>query len=350
MTTYRLERRGIVMVPDKEDSREAWGVLNPAVVRGRDGDRYLLPRLVAENNLSCIGLCRILADDHGDPCGVERLGVVLEPQLLWERNAVTAGVEDPRVTFVEALDTYVMTYAAYGPFGARIGLAVSDDLRHWRRLGPVTFDYEPELGADLNLYPNKDAVWFPEPVPGPDGAPAFAMLHRPSWNLEEVAMLGYDAVPPGLADRRPAIWVSYVPVDAVGDDLRGLTRQLGHRCVACAEQPWEELKIGGGTPPIRTEHGWLSVFHGVSGRYLLGVALQPCVHYAAGVMVHDPQDVARLRYRSARPLLQPELDEERVGTVPNVVFPTGIDVRDDHAADVYYGMADSRIGWARLTW
>jgi predicted GH43/DUF377 family glycosyl hydrolase len=59
-----------------------------------------------------------------------------------------------------------------------------------------------------------------------------------------------------------------------------------------------------------------------------------------------------IRYRSPDPLLSPELPEERLGTVGNVVFPTGIDRRDDLGApdrfDVYYGMADDRIGVARL--
>jgi predicted GH43/DUF377 family glycosyl hydrolase len=59
-----------------------------------------------------------------------------------------------------------------------------------------------------------------------------------------------------------------------------------------------------------------------------------------------------IRYRSAQPVLTPELMQERHGTVANVVFPTGIDRRDDlglpNRFDVYYGMADNRIGIARL--
>jgi predicted GH43/DUF377 family glycosyl hydrolase len=59
-----------------------------------------------------------------------------------------------------------------------------------------------------------------------------------------------------------------------------------------------------------------------------------------------------IRYRSAKPVLTPELPQERHGTVSNVVFPTGIDHRDDIGSperyDVYYGMADCRIGVARL--
>ena len=59
-----------------------------------------------------------------------------------------------------------------------------------------------------------------------------------------------------------------------------------------------------------------------------------------------------IRYRSTEPILTPELPQERRGTVPDIVFPTGIDRRDDLGLpdrfDVYYGMADNRIGVARL--
>jgi beta-1,2-mannobiose phosphorylase / 1,2-beta-oligomannan phosphorylase len=72
------------------------------------------------------------------------------------------------------------------------------------------------------------------------------------------------------------------------------------------------------------------------------------VRYVAGAMVLDPQDVSRVLFRSQLPLLEPETKEEREGTVPNVVFPTAIDGRAGGEADVYYGMADSRIGAARL--
>ncbi len=57
-------------------------------------------------------------------------------------------------------------------------------------------------------------------------------------------------------------------------------------------------------------------------------------------------------YRSVQPVLTPASPQERHGTVPNVVFPTGIDRRDDLGSpdrfDIYYGMADNRIGVAQL--
>src|SRR5208283_1462911 len=74
--------------------------------------------------------------------------------------------------------------------------------------------------------------------------------------------------------------------------------------------------------------------------------------YSAGVMVLSKEHPRVIRYRSAVPVLTPLLPQERDGAVANVVFPTGIDRRDDlgfpDRFDIYYGMADNRIGVARL--
>ncbi|HXN05203.1 MAG TPA: hypothetical protein VN895_10265 [Candidatus Acidoferrum sp.] len=344
---YKLERLGVVMEPSPGDPHEAEGVLNPASARDPDGVLYLFPRMVAAGNYSRIGRARVIFDKSGKPSGVERLGVVLEPDEAWEQNPSTAGVEDPRITFVDSLKTYVMAYAAYGPLGPRIGLAVSRDLMKWQRLGPVSFAYEPSLKTDMNLYPNKDAMFFPEPVPAPDGRPAYAMLHRPMWNLNPNNPDVGLPLPAGVTDPRQSIWVSFVAADLVDRDLRAITRLDQHRQVAQPQQAWEATKIGGGTPPIRVPEGWLILHHGVTKGEAPPGGRVP-VRYVAGAMLLDPENVSRVLSRSQVPLLEPETKEEREGIVNSVVFPTAIDVRDDGEADVFYGMADFRIGAARL--
>jgi beta-1,2-mannobiose phosphorylase / 1,2-beta-oligomannan phosphorylase len=319
--SYRLGRLGVVMEADPADPREAWGVLNPAASRGHDGELYLFPRLVAEGNYSRIGRARVRFED-GRPVGVERLGVVLEPQ----EPAEAKGVEDPRVTFVPSLGLYLMTYTAYGPQGPRVAIAASTDLERWKRLGLARFG-----DRELDAAANKDAAYFPEPVTGPDGHAAYALIHRPAH------------------EERPGIWVSFAPVDEVERNPEALLELVEHRPVAYPEHAWEELKIDAGPPPVRRPEGWLLLHHGVTGEILPGVDLQPNVRYSAGAIVLDPQEVWRVTARSPEPLLEPETAGERDGIVPNVVFPTGIGEREDGAADVYYGMADSRIGVARLT-
>jgi predicted GH43/DUF377 family glycosyl hydrolase len=345
---YRLERAGLLMQPDPTDPLEAEGVLNPAA-GWADGELYLLPRLVAAGNVSRVGLARV-ALDGGQPVGVTRLGVVLEPEMTWERGPDNAGVEDPRITWIPQLGLHVMTYVAFGPAGPRTALAISVDLRTWRRLGPVVFRWDEAVEADLNLYHNKDTLFFPEPVIAPDGTSSFAVLHRPMGVLNPVTPAAGDppdAVPPAEPDDRESIWISFVPVAEAVADVRALTVWRGHRYLAGPVHPWEALKIGGGPPPIRVPEGWLLLHHGVTGELDPTTTQQQQVHYAAGGMILDADQPWRVLARSTEPLLQAETEAERSGIVPNVVFPTAI-VEVDGAHFVFYGMADSKIGVARL--
>ena len=74
--------------------------------------------------------------------------------------------------------------------------------------------------------------------------------------------------------------------------------------------------------------------------------------YSAGLMILSDKDPYNIIYRSLQPILKPELPEEQIGVIADVVFPTGIDCRHDLGTpdrfDVYYGMADYRIGVSRL--
>jgi beta-1,2-mannobiose phosphorylase / 1,2-beta-oligomannan phosphorylase len=347
---FRMERLGLLMSPTPGDPAEALGVLNPATAK-RGEDVLLFPRMVATGNYSRIGRARVVFDATGVPVDVERPGLVLEPREPWEVHAGGGGVEDPRITFVPRLGRWVMTYVAYGPFGPRIGLAASTDLDRWERLGPVSFAYDPVLATDLNLYPNKDALLFPEPVVDPSGSLAYAMLHRPTWDLSLGRPGEDESLPAGLTDPRPGIWVSFVSAAAVEADLRALTRLEGHRLVALPERAWEGLKIGGGTPPIRIAEGWLVLYHGVAGTPTRDLIPPPDLRYCTGAHILDAADVTHVVARSAEPLLRPELPDERSGIVPEVVFPTAIEPASESepgAYDVYYGMADTRIGVARL--
>ena len=178
MAGFRLERLGQVMAPEPGDPLEVEGVLNPAAVRGPDGELYLFPRLVARDNYSRIGIARVRFDETGDPSGVERLGIALEPEAEYERRPDGGGgCEDPRITYVEPLQRYVMAYTAFSPNGPRIALAVSEDLFRWERLGLASF--WPYDGLEFEGVDNKDACLFPVAIPNPSGRPELAILHRP---------------------------------------------------------------------------------------------------------------------------------------------------------------------------
>jgi predicted GH43/DUF377 family glycosyl hydrolase len=236
-----------------------------------------------------------------------------------------------------------MAYAGWGMHGPRVALAVSDDLRSWQRLGLVDFDPDPDpvYGVDFDHYHNKDAALFPEAVIGPDGRPSLALLHRPVYETG-------DGTPRGVESPLPSIWISYCALEDVRRDLSRLTRLRRHHCLLEPQHPWEALRIGAGPSPLRTSLGWLLIYHGVTGRLAAEPEEDRQVRYAAAAAVLDLRDPRQILYRSPSPILVPETTEETEGAAPDVVFPTGLDDRGQGQIDVYYGMADRRIGAGRL--
>ncbi len=93
---------------------------------------------------------------------------------------------------------------------------------------------------------------------------------------------------------------------------------------------WEAKKIGAGAPPIKTEEGWLLIYHGKDDENV----------YRAGAALLDLEDPSKVIARSPEPILEPEEEYERVGDTPNVVFPEGAIVMGD-TLYLYYGAADT---------
>jgi predicted GH43/DUF377 family glycosyl hydrolase len=135
------------------------------------------------------------------------------------------------------------------------------------------------------------------------------MLHRPgSW------------VGPEYGCDKPSMWLTF------GSDMLCWSEEF---LLAQPVFDWEGRKIGGSTPPIRTGAGWLVLYHGVDDKIV----------YRVGAMLLDLNDPRMVLGRTPRPILEPEADYERVGLIPNVVFPCGNVVIGDELF-VYYGGAD----------
>lgn len=339
----RLDRLGLVMKPDGDEC-EADGVLNPACARTRDGRTMLYPRSVAPGNISRVG--RVAVAWTGTTNQADREGFALEPQAEYEvREHPGYGCEDPRVTFVPKLDKYVMAYTAFGPLGPRIAVAVSDDGLAWARVGLMRFGKPGMHTGD-----DKDAAFFPEPVMSPGGVLSLAFYHRPMLHIS--ALDGRAAIP--MIERLPyddreSIRIGYVPFEPVLRDIDAILDVNESLLTMSPNEQWGSIKVGCGTPPVRIAEGWMSIYHGVD--LLDNSGTRPKFRYSAGIMVHDADDLQKIIYRSPQPVLAPEADRELVGVVDNVVFPTGLDPRDDigpRTFDVYYGMADYSIGAARL--
>ena len=200
------------------------------------------------------------------------------------------GVEDPRVTCLEG--EYIITYSAYSRHGVRIALARTRDFDYVERVSLIT-------EADY-----RNVVIFPEKFGG-----LFVRLDRP-----------HSEIAPW------SIWISYSP------DLRfwGQSKLI----MKPVQYHWDEMKIGPGAPPIKTERGWLSIYHGVFETMDGSV-------YRLGVALHDLRDPANILGVSDSWILQPEDPWERTGYVHNVVFSCGAVPEADGTVKIYWGGADT---------
>jgi predicted GH43/DUF377 family glycosyl hydrolase len=308
-----------ILIPGEPEWRRCT-TFNPAVIID-DGIFYMLERAcysLAPLH-SCMGLWRSEDGYHFSLAHPE-------PVFTAEQMGTPEGtVEDPRL--VKYGDWYMMTYVhrnfasschpnGHGiprytehpdvpegdPNHYRSGLARSRDMIAWEDLGLIT----PREVDD------RDCVLFPEPVGG-----RYAMIRRPM-----------HYVGPEYGCDRPSMWISY------SDDLQTWDTPI---LMAAGENPeWESTKIGAAAQPIRTDAGWLCLYHGVDGDNV----------YRTGVMLLDLARPERVVARAPDYILEPETYYERVGVIiPRVVFPSANVVKDG-TLYVYYGCADTCIGVA----
>jgi beta-1,2-mannobiose phosphorylase / 1,2-beta-oligomannan phosphorylase len=200
------------------------------------------------------------------------------------------GVEDPRVTRID--DEYVITYSAYSRSGVRIAMAKTADFTRIEKVALIT-------QAD-----HRNVVLFPERFGG-----LYARLDRP-----------HSEITPW------SIWISYSP------DLRFWGRS--ELLIKPVTYHWDEMKIGPGAPPFRTDRGWLSIYHGVF-KTMAGAV------YRLGVALHDLENPAKVLGVGDSWILQPEAAWETTGYVPNVVFTCGAVPEPDGTVKIYWGGADT---------
>jgi predicted GH43/DUF377 family glycosyl hydrolase len=199
------------------------------------------------------------------------------------------GVEDPRITYIEGV--YYITYSAYSQHGVRIGLAKTLDFESVERVALIT-------QADY-----RNTVIFPEKIDG-----RYVKLDRPHSDISPWS-----------------IWISYSPDLRHWGDSRLVMKPVPYH--------WDETKIGPGAPPIRTERGWLNIYHGVFPTMAGHV-------YRLGAALHKLDDPAQILGVGDRWILQPEDPWEITGYVPNVVFTCGAISEDDGTLKLYWGGAD----------
>ena len=202
---------------------------------------------------------------------------------------------DPRATKIE--DAYYVTWCNQGDHGPQIGLAVTKDFKTFRQM-------DNPLPS-----PNRNCVLFPRKING-----KYAMYHRPSDRGHTPFGDIFYATSPDLIH-----WGT-------------------HRFVFGPVGGWQGTKVGPGPIPIETKDGWLLIYHGV------WTSCNGFLYYAGGALL-DLEKPWKVLHRTKDYLLAPTEPYERVGDVPNVIFPSSAVVNGD-TLRLYYGCADTCISMA----
>jgi predicted GH43/DUF377 family glycosyl hydrolase len=267
-------------------------VFNPAVA-AVNGETVLLARVEDRRGISHLTVAR-------SANGIDDWTIEPEPLLAPAdgNESEQWGFEDPRVVWVDELRRWVITCTAYGPAGPAVFLATTEDFSTVQRYGVIR---HPE---------DKNAALLPQRVDG-----KWLLFHRPKTEFGG----GHGEI----MLSRSADLVSWTAPEQVLQPRAGAW--------------WDSLRIGLGPPPLRTEHGWLLVYHGVKNTVAGDI-------YRIGLALLDLDDPTLVLHRLPSWILAPLAAYERTGDVPNVVFPCGL--LHDEASDeilLYYGAADSCI-------
>lgn len=284
-----------VMSPLPSSPWESSCVFNPSAV-DINGTIYIFYRAMGTDNTSVIGLAVSKDGTTVD----ERLSLpIYVPRAEFELKHGgpndNSGCEDPRVTLIE--DTLYMLYTAYDsvsvPKIAMTSISKNDFLNR-----DFTKWAEPSL-ISPDFVGDKDSAIFPKKIDD-----SYMIIHR-------------------------------IDPQICADFVSELTNDSAHlyRCVEMMQPragSWEALRIGLAATPIEVDIGYLMFYH--------GVALNKT--YSVGVALLDKKDPSIVLSRSVEPIFYPKTDYEKIGLIPNVVFPCGAVLRGN-TVYLYYGGADT---------
>jgi predicted GH43/DUF377 family glycosyl hydrolase len=303
-----------ILSPRPENGWESFATFNTAAIH-LDGRVDLLYRAMGQMGVSVLGYASSADGRHIDERLDEPAYVPREPFEItpppprglehpnpYARQYMSGGgyggCEDPRLTRID--DDLYMTYVAFNGFDpprvALASIAVDDFLaRRWRWRRPVLIS-RPGIV-------DKNAVLFPERIGG-----RYVFFHR--------------VFPDMLISRRRSL--EFGPGEYLSGDFG----------IAPRPECWDSRKVGAGPPPIRTEAGWLQIYHAVDDRR--------DGEYRVGAMLLDLEEPTHVLHRSLAPVLEPETAPENEGHKSGVVYPCGAVVLDGELI-VYYGGADKYV-------
>ena len=224
-----MERLGVVMAPEPDDPDEAWGVLNPASARDRNGDVVPVPAARGRGQ-RVAGRARPGAVRRRTGRRPASSGSASRSSRRSRGSGTTAPPASriPRITFVPTARAWVMTYTAYGPLGPKIALAA---VARPRRLGAarpgVVLATSTALGARPQPVPEQGRGALPRARRRAGGAVLRAAAPADVGPRLDDRGEGEPLPPRARTDPRPGIWVSYVPADEVEADPRAAPAAAG---------------------------------------------------------------------------------------------------------------------------
>ena len=294
----KFKKTGIIMRPLKNHFG-SFARFNPGV-QLKDGIVHMLYRATNSdrkdiaNYISYIGYARL---DLETNILFDTNEKVIYPTLPEEAK----GCEDPRI--VEFEGSFYIFYTAFDGITARVAIAKTDDFETYEKLGIINhFDWD------------KDAFIFPERING-----KIAYIHRIDPSIQLDYFDSFDEL---------------LSIEAWSD----YKNRVSTSTIMKSEFFWENKKIGGSVPPIKTPKGWLLIYHAVDDSFV----------YRGSVALLDMENPSRVIARIPYPLLEPEEEYELKGDVNNVVFPEGAYINDGELF-VYYGAADKYIALAKIS-
>jgi predicted GH43/DUF377 family glycosyl hydrolase len=267
-------------------------VFNPGAAV-MDGETVLIARVEDLRGISHLTVAR-------SANGVDGWSISGEPLLAPAPGVASEqwGFEDPRVVWIDELERWLITCTAYGPEGPAVYLAATEDFTTVERYGVIK---HPE---------DKNAAILPHRIDG-----HWILFHRPKTE--------FGGARGEIMLSRSTDLVSWSAPEEVLQPRAGAW--------------WDSLRIGIGPPPLRTEHGWLLVYHGVKETVSGDL-------YRVGLALLDIEQPTQVLHRLDNWILGPYAPYERTGDIPNVVFPCGL-VHDRPSGEIrlYYGGADTTI-------
>ena len=272
---------------------EAAGTFNPAVIR-RDNKIVMLYRAQNGDGVSSLGY----AESNDAIHFTSRSEPIFTPEAPYELGG---GVEDPRLVKIDRL--YYMTYTGYNKIDAQLCLATSRDLVHWDRKGILL----PAYKGKWNTAWTKSGAILTEKIDG---------KYWMYWM--------------GTIDHRDQMGLSH------SYDLLHWTEATETPVLPARPGKFDSRVVEPGPPPILTPEGIVLIYNGADDHLV----------YRTGIAVFDRKDPRKLLYRSEEPFFEPQLEWERVGQVPNVVFVEGM-LKENDSFLFYYGGADKYVGIAR---